>query len=373
MFSRVLTIAAVAVYLLVMGCVLIPGGTTANTPGQASAASGDPATGGGPRAKLTGMPLRGVAMTIHNVDDPKPYLKCIDEIAEVGADTVEIIVASRQENGSSTTIWVDQRYTPSKAQLLDLIGYAKKKNLRVVIMPIVLIQSPRGKEWRGTIKPDSWEAWFDNYRVMLRYFAQVCEEGKADVLVVGSELVSTETKGAEWQKVIKMARAQFPSGMLTYSANWDHYANIPFWEQLDFIGMNSYWKLGENGENNQVAVPEIVSRWKAIQKELVAFSTAKKKPIVLLEVGWCSLSNAAHEPWDYTRTDQQTDWDLQRRLYDGFFQSWHGNPHLGGFMVWEWLPTGDIIEKDDKTYIPKGKPAYDVLKTWMGKPAWQVK
>jgi hypothetical protein len=368
MFSRVLTTAAVAVYLLVMGCVLIPGGTNTAAAPPANGVA-DPGAAG-PRAKLTGMPLRGVAMTIHNVDDPKPYLKCIDEIAAVGADTVEIIVASRQENGSSTTIWVDQRYTPSKPQLLELIAYAKSKNLRVVIMPIVLIQAPRGQEWRGTIKPDSWAEWFDNYRVMMRYFADICEEGKADVLVVGSELVSTEAQGAEWGKVIKMARARFPSGMLTYSANWDHYANIPFWDQLDFIGMNSYWKLGEN---HDVKVEEIISRWRAIQKELVAFSNAKSKPVVLLEVGWCSVSNAAHEPWDYTQTTLEADWDLQKRLYEGFFKAWENNPNLGGFMVWEWLPTGDVIEKDDKTYIPKGKPAFAVLKEWMAKPAWQVK
>jgi hypothetical protein len=115
-----------------------------------------------------------------------------------------------------------------------------------------------------------------------------------------------------------------------------------------------------------------MKRWASIQKELVNFSNAKGKPIVLLEVGWCSISNASYEPWDYTRTELKVDWDLQKRLYEGFFRSWHGNPNLGGFMIWEWLPTGDIIERDDKTYIPKGKPAYDVLKQWLGKGSWKV-
>jgi hypothetical protein len=362
MFSRAIITTAVAIYLVVMGCVLIPGGTTKPADGP------EPAVGT-PRAKLTGMPLRGVAMTIHDVDDLAPYLRCIDEIADEGADTVEIVVAARQENGTSTTIWVDQRYTPSRQQLLELFAHAKKRNLRVVLMPIVLLQSARGTEWRGSLKPDSWLEWFDSYRVMLRHYAMLAEQGKVDVLVVGSELVTTEVHGAEWGKTIKMARDLFPSGMLTYSSNWDHYQNIPFWDQLDFIGMNSYWKLGEN---SQVTVAEIQSRWRSIQKELVTFSNAKGKPIVFTEVGWCSVSNAADEPWDYTKVELKPDAELQRRLYEGFFKSWQGNPNLGGFMVWEWFPIKDVPD-DDRSYIPKGKPAEKVLREWLAKGPWDVK
>jgi hypothetical protein len=355
--------SAVALFLAVVVCVITPGC-------HDKSASGDEAVPAAFRGKPDGLPLRGVALTIHNVEDMRPYLKCIDEIADVGADTVEFVITTRQENGSSTTIWVDQRYCPSKQQLLELMAHAKEKKLRVVLMPVVLPHAPKGNEWRGTFKPDSWADWFDNYRVMLRHFARICEEGKAYALVVGSELVSSEVKTDEWKSTIKMARKEFPSGKLTYSANWDHYANIGYWEDLDFIGMNSYWKLGED---HNVPVEQIIANWRNIQKELVNFSNAKQMPIVLLEVGWCSISNAAHEPWDYTRSDLTPDWDLQKRLYQGFFESWYGNPHLGGFMIWEWLPSGDTIDKDDKTYLPKGKPAYEVLKKWMAKGPWEVK
>jgi len=364
MFARVLIAVAVAVYLTVMGCVLIPGEEAVNRPNPVS-------SDGSISGKRLEQSFRGVAMTVRYADDMKPYHKCVDEIADAGADTLEVVVDTRQENGSSTTIWIDQRYTPSKPQLLELFAHAKKRGLKIVLMPVVLPHAPKGQEWRGTFAPDSWDQWFDSYRVMLRHFSEICEEGKADVLVVGSELVSSEEHDAEWKKTISTARKHFPSGMLTYSANWDHYAKIRFWEQLDFIGMNSYWKLGPDKDSN-VSVEEIMKRWASIQKELVNFSNAKGKPIVLLEVGWCSISNASWEPWDYTKTELRPDWDLQKRLYEGFFRSWHGNPNLGGFMIWEWLPTGDVIERDDKTYIPKGKPAYDVLKQWLGKGSWKV-
>ncbi|MDB5297076.1 MAG: hypothetical protein JWO31_3059, partial [Phycisphaerales bacterium] len=54
-----------------------------------------------------------------------------------------------------------------------------------------------------------------------------------------------------------------------------------------------------------------------------------------------------------------------------FFQSWYGRPNLGGFMIWEWHPYP--VTGDDRTYIPKGKPAFDVMKTWLAKGPWEVK
>ena len=43
----------------------------------------------------------------------------------------------RSENGSSSRIYLDMRFTPNPQQLGGLIDYAKGKNLRVVLMPPV--------------------------------------------------------------------------------------------------------------------------------------------------------------------------------------------------------------------------------------------
>src|SRR3712207_7890009 len=55
-----------------------------------------------------------------------------------------------------------------RSQLADLIGHAKSRNLRVVLMPIVLLDRPRGNEWRGVIKPESWDEWFERDRKSTR-------------------------------------------------------------------------------------------------------------------------------------------------------------------------------------------------------------
>ena len=359
MTGRWIVIGALACYGLVMGCVVLSGGN-----GSASTANNNSAG----RRSMTvpkGLPYRGIAMQIQRVDWIDQYEKSIDEIADVGADTVLLVIDSRQENGTSSHIYLDMRMTPTPDQLSALIDHAKKRKLRVVLMPIVLLDNPRGNEWRGTLKPDSWDDWFDSYRDMMTQFAWIAQGHGVDVLVVGSELVSSEPHVDQWKKTIAKIRENY-KGNLTYSANWDHYTSLPFWDQLDLIGMNSYYKLGDD---HNVPVTEIEKRWRDIQSNILNFQAKVGKPVLFLEAGWCSLENAASEPWDYTKYDSlPADNDLQKRLYEGFFNVWYGNPHLGGFMMWEW-PPGD---PEEKGYTPKGKPAEQVLREWMAKKPWTV-
>jgi len=234
MMGRWIVIGAVACYALVVGCVILSG--NGSGPGDHSVAAHYHST-----TVPAGLPYRGVAMQIQRVDWIDKYEKSIDEIADLGADTVLLVIDSRQENGTSSHIYLDMRMTPTPEQLGELIDHAKKRKLRVVLMPIVLLDDPQGTEWRGTLKPDSWDKWFDSYRDMMTQFAWVAQGHGVDVLVVGSELVSSESNVKQWTSTIAKIRESY-KGNLTYSANWDHYTALPFWDQLDLIGMNSYYR-----------------------------------------------------------------------------------------------------------------------------------
>ena len=234
-------------------------------------------------------------------------------------------------------------------------------------MPIVLLDNPQGNEWRGTIHPDSWDDWFDSYRDMINQFAWIAAGHGVDVLVVGSELVSSESHLDQWTTTINKVRETY-HGNLTYSANWDHYTSIPFWDQLDLFSCNSYYKLGDDAK---VTEPDIEGRWRSIQHELLTFGSKIHKPLLFTEVGWCDLANAASAPWDYTQTEEPIDLALQNRLYSAYFNVWYGQPGLGGFMMWEWPPAEG--GPDDRGYTPQGKPAEQTLRTWLAKKPWPVK
>ncbi len=370
--TRAVVSLAVLVYLLAVGCALMPAPMSARAQSDDAASSSGhtPSRGEAAGQAAPGMsgktPFRAVGMQIQRVDWLDKYKQSIDEIADLGAGAVKLVVDARQEDGTATRIYLDMRMTPTPDMLGQLIRHAKGRGLRVILMPIVLLDDPKNNEWRGTLKPESWDKWFDSYREIVGHFAWIAQANDVDLLVVGSELVSSETREAQWRQTIRHVRGIY-KGPLTYSSNWDHYTVVPFWDDLDLIGMNSYWKLGKD---HTATVDEIRENWAKIQKDVLAFARQQGKPVILLEVGWCSLANAAHEPWDYTPLDVPVDLDLQKRLYQGFFESWWGNPQLGGFSVWEW-PPGDG-GRLDRGYTPENKPAEAVLRQWLARPAWEV-
>jgi hypothetical protein len=350
MSGRAIIVSAVVVYVGVMlGCVLFAP-TETNTASAAVLAE-----------RSVQLPLRGVALQVNRLDwMDTVYHEYIDKIRDVGADTVLFTVDTYQENGHSTCVFIDVRSVPDKDSFGRLIDYAHSKGLRVVLMPIVLPYRPKTEDdWRGKFAPDNWDDWWASYGQMMWYFATLAENHKVELLVVGSELVSTESQTDRWRSLIKDVRGWY-KGMLTYSANWDHYdeSYIKFWDALDVIGTNSYWTLGKD---HNVKVDEIVTNWKEIQKPLLELSRKVNRPNVLLEAGWCSMTNSAKDPWDYT-TGDPVDVELQRKLYEGFFRSWYGVKGFGGFMIWKWGGDGD-----GKGYSPEGKPAEAVLREWLKK------
>ncbi|HVT89555.1 MAG TPA: hypothetical protein VHD56_11930 [Tepidisphaeraceae bacterium] len=319
-----------------------------------------------------GLPICAVTMQIQRTDWIDKYKQSIDEVAALGADGVKFVIDTRQETVHSTHIFLDMRMTPTPDKLIELIKYAKSKNLRVILMPIVLLDNPQGNEWRGRIDPaetyGGWDEWFKSYREMLAHFSWIAEANGVDVFVVGSEFISAEPKVDQWKKTIAEVRKTY-HGRLTYSSNWDHYTAIKFWDQLDLICMNSYWKFGEEGTNENPSIEHIKDRWHEIQKDLMPWVKSTGKPLIFSEIGWFSQKNVAYEPWDYTK-DETIDLELQRKLYEAFFEVWWGNPDLAGFSIWEWPP--DMGGPKDGGYTPKGKPAEKVVKDWFAKPRWKV-
>ena len=363
--AAVAAVAGLSLYAAVAGCVLWNG-----SPNQAAAAvvrTSAVSKSAAPADRRAGdlLPIRAVGIQVQRVDWIDRYKDSIDEAADLGADAVKIVADARQEDGTSDRIYLDLRRTPTPDMLAELFRHAKSRGLRVIFMPIVLVDDPKGDEWRGTIKPDSWDEWFDSYRDLLGHHLWVCESNDVDVFVIGSELLSSERQAEQWSKTIEFVRERF-GGLITYSSNWDHYENVPFWDELDLIGMNSYWTLGED-EN--ATVETIADNWREIQDELRPFVQSKGKPLIFLEVGWCSLDNAAAEPWDYTK-EVPVNLELQKRLWQGYWQAWYGTEWLGGFSVWEWTP-GDGGPTDGG-YTPENKPAEGVLREWLAKPKWEV-
>jgi len=321
------------------------------------------------------VPFRGMAIQVNSNYKPmEQFGKLIDEIAELGANSILISTAGYQENSSCGEIFIDSRKCPSQEQWDQLLDYAYAKGLRVVLMPIVLLTHPRtSTEWRGVIQPPRWDEWWASYTDYILYYAKIASRhhDTVEVFIVGSELISTEDQGEQWDKLIAEVRKIY-HGKLSYSSNWDHYERVPLWGKVDLVCMTTYHKLSD--EVNP-PLDELVEAWKPVKKDILAWQAKIGKPILFTEVGWPSQEGCSIEPWNYYRQDVATKAGLeeQANCYRSFIKAWDDEIKQGtrvvGVLWWEWTPYGG--GPTCVNYTPKGKPAEKVLRDWFkanGKP-----
>ena len=290
------------------------------------------------------------------VSDLGPHER-INKLLDLGADTVMFSLDGYQTHVESTDIRTDPDRMPEEQQWLDLFDIAHRQGLRVVLMPKILLSDPRGNNWRGKIQPPSWDEWFSQYKAFVVRCARLAEQGHVAVFIVGSELVSTEKLTDHWRDVIAAVRQEY-GGSLSYSANWDHYRGIRFWDDLDLIGMTSYHQLSdEPGPSLQT----LQASWHQIKRGILEWQREIGKPILFTEAGWCSQEGCSVEAWNYYRQEEATPAGLreQRDCYQAFVDAWADEPAVGGIIWWEW--SARAAGPADFSYTPKGKPAERVL------------
>lgn len=351
---------AAALAALAVALAALAGGVAAQdvapvgSPGVAAPGSVTPAAAGPWR-----LPMRGMALPMHALDPAHDYATPLAELPPLGVDHVALFVHLWQRDARSPEPRRHPLRTPSDRVVRDTIRRARALGLAVALVPTVHLERPAPEDWRGSIRPPSWPAWFQGYRRELLHLARLAEDEGVALLAVGSELSSTDAQEALWRALIADVRAEF-SGPLTYSANWDHYQRVGFWDALDLVGLSAYFELSRAEDP---AVDDLRAAW-ARERDALAVFRARRgllgQPLVLLEVGYPSVAGAASKPWDYT-AQGPVDLEVQRRCYEAFAAAWRGAPpaDLAGVFFYEWWGEGG---RRDRGYTPRGKPALDALK-----------
>jgi hypothetical protein len=236
-------------------------------------------------------------------------------------------------------------------------------------MPIMLLENPRGGEWRGKIDPPKPDDWWEDYENFILFYARIAEQGGAEMLMVGSELVYLEDKTDRWRRLIRKVRKAY-KGKLSYSANRDHYEDIEWWRDLDVVGMTVYYDLvGDKKPSLEV----LLKAWKPIKRKVLAWREKIGLPIVFTEVGWPSQVGCAKEPWNYYGSDKP-DPKTQDLCFQAFFDTWVGEPNVAGVLIWEWRnlesQAGGL---EDTSYVPIGKPAMKTIQKYFRAPGVNVR
>jgi hypothetical protein len=342
--------------LTLLGVGLLAVGAAAGPP------EGPPANRPGSRAPAG--PVLGVAINAHHIGDLSLYLDGVDAIAELGANALLLVSPGFQERVDSTQIRFDPGKCPTDAQLIAILRRARSRGLHTTLLPIVLIEQPGEKDWRGVIRPRDRDAWWRSYQRFSDRFLDIAAAADVDALSVGSELNSMEGDLDRWRHVIDRARERF-SGRVTYTANWDRYQTVRFWEWVDFISVSAYFELAR--DDPKASLPRLASAWRVEREKLLRFARGKDRSLLLMELGYPSLPWAAAHPWNYVAGAQVTaDHDAQARCYAAFFKVWSetiSSPGSGalGFHCYAWDPYHHGGQTDTG-YGIRGKPALRVIK-----------
>jgi hypothetical protein len=299
---------------------------------------------------------KGIVLPLFALERDYNYKRAIDEIAGLGARSISFFVTNYQEDIRSNTIYLNLRAS-EPLQLQEMIDHAHRRGLSVFLFPTLHLQHLGPNEWRGVLAPTNPDQWWDNYFRIIRYYLHIATNHDVEMFSIGSELCANEQDYDRWMKIIRYCRENY-GGLLTYSANWDHFHNISFVRHLDFFGMNAYFGLTNK---NDPKYPELIEAWKPAKERIQEAYREYSKPILFTEIGYPSVDGTAAKPWNYFSTEP-IDLEEQALCYQAFIDTWDPPPpYLHGVYFYNWWGSGGIGDKD---YTPRDKPAEDVLRRW---------
>lgn len=302
---------------------------------------------------------RGVALGLFSQDPHYSYRLLLEEIRGTGATHVTIAWVHWQQTIRSSEIERVPGWSATQEQILGALKAAKRLGFHVTAFPIVRIVHSRPNEWRGRIDPKNEERWWESYTAYILRAADLAKRARADRLSIGSELLSREADRGRWKALIDRLRMATPELELMYSANWDHFEPVSFWDLVDVVGLTAYWELTRDMD---ASTDDLVLAWESIKPEVLDFARRLDRRIVFTEVGYPSLDGGAAWPWNETRK-APVDQEEQRRAYEAFVRVWSSTPALQGVYFWNWFGFGG---PKDTNYTPRKKPAAEVIRDWYG-------
>lgn len=312
------------------------------------------------------------------------------DVAALGADWVAVVPYAfiRRETGEVVFDRDGQFWGERREGVEIQVEQARAHGMRVMLKPHVWLRG--GSNWAGDYLPASeaeWRRWEEGYRAYVLGAARVAEELDVGMFCVGTELKRlVEARPDFFRRLIADVREIY-DGPVTYAANWDAYRSTPFWDQLDYIGIDAYFPLSSDPD---ATVAELVEAWEPVVEEVRGFARALGRPVLFTEYGYRSVEGAAGEQWllpSERRTHpSRIDQGIQARAYEALYRAWWDEPWFAGGFLWEWhLAEGDqgwererggdspsSGDSDDRAapravgFTPEGKPAEAVVRRWYG-------
>jgi len=208
----------------------------------------------------------------------------------------------------------------------------------------------------GMTSAADWRAFMANYRLYVLRYARLAAETNADILCIGTELAQASQAPVvtgDWRALAEEIRSTY-TGPLTYAAHSSEVEGVPFWDSLDYIGVDGYYPI---------------ARLPAALESLERLSARWNRPVIFSEAGFASSSYALTEPWRPGPTDAPSGsvrLDLQAEGWQTLLAKLWRRDFIWGVYAWKWHPNTQWGGPKNADHTPQGKPALDVIRRFYG-------
>lgn len=218
-------------------------------------------------------------------------------------------------------------------------------------------------EFTGNLKMNSEEDWKsleDSYRIFILDFAKLAHDTNVGIFCIGTELEQFIINRPDfWIQLISEIKDIY-KGKLTYAANWDEYKRVPFWNQLDYIGVDGYFPVSET---ITPTIEEAKIGWKHWKNEMQTLSSSVNRKILFTEFGYRSINFSGKEPWNSDHTLKGVNLEAQSNLFNALFEElWNEEWFAGGYL-WKWFIDHDNVGGfENHMFTPQNKPVESVIR-----------
>ncbi|QKX04289.1 glycoside hydrolase [Aquimarina sp. TRL1] len=256
---------------------------------------------------------------------------------------------------------VDRQWWGEKVEgARETIRLLKKQHIKVMLKPQIWVWHG---EFTGNISmatEKDWQALEESYAAFILCYAKLAEEMEVPVFCIGTELHSfVQQRPQYWEQLIEDIKTIY-TGKLTYAENWDQYQKVPFWNQIDFIGIDAYFPLSAS---ETPTVEELRKGWKKYKKEMKTLYDQSGKPVLFTEYGYRSINYTAKQPWDSSSVEGAVNLIAQQNALQVIYEEFWNEPwFLGGFL-WKWYHNHTAVGgMDNNRFTIQNKPAEKTIK-----------
>ena len=253
--------------------------------------------------------------------------------------------------------WGERREGAKKT--IELLN---KRGIKVMLKPQIWVG--RGV-FTGDISMDSEEGWNaleSSYDSFIMLYAQLAEEMQVPLLCIGTELHSFVQKRPDyWNRLIIKIRSVY-KGKLTYAENWDQFDKAPFWDHLDYIGVDAYFPVSNS---KTPSIEDMRAGWQPHKNKIASLQKIIGKPVLFTEFGYRSIHYTAKEPWDSKRVIGNVNLEAQNNAMTALYQEFWKEQWFAGGFLWKWYHDHKTSGgENNNRFTIQNKPSEKLIQKW---------